>query len=499
VNPRIAFVTTCKGRLQHLKETLPQNLRDNAGYENCVFVVLDYCSPDGLREYIATEHAKEIACGRVVLYSMTCPGPFKMAHAKNMAHRCGMLEGADILVSLDADGYTGVGFAEYIADHFAGNPAMFMQALWNRWVDVDGELQWLTQERNGEYGPPVPKGSNGRMVVTVGAFLKAGGYDEKYENWGPDDKDFNIRLRRLGYIPHLLEREFLNTILHNDKIRFREYPEAAHLKGYEFCITVGDSPNCIANFGVIGCGVVFRNFSHEAIVIEPLPTRIFGIGMHKTATTSLHLALKKLGLESAHWTTAHWAKAIWREMNNTGKSPTLEQHYALSDIPIPLLYRKLDAAYPGSKFILTTLDDEVWVKAAEAHWDYRRNPNRANWDSDPFSHRIHEVIYGQREFNREVFLARYRHHNRDVMNYFKDRPGDLLVMRMNQGAGWGELCEFLGMEVPDVPYPHGNRDGESCGLCNTPIIKRGGSYIHETGFHQCPGSRSEYDLATPST
>lgn len=37
-----------------------------------------------------------------------------------------------------------------------------------------------------------------------------------------------------------------------------------------------------------------------------------------------------------------------------------------------------------------------------------------------------------------------------------------------------------------------------CKLCHTPITQEAsGAWIHETGFYQCPGSRSEYDLAEP--
>lgn len=456
---RIAFCTTVKGRAHHLKQTLPKNLSDNAAYEDAVFVILDYGSNDDLAAYMASEHIHNLASGRVVYYRFPLAGSFHMAHAKNMAHRCGMLEGADILVNLDADGFTGEGFAEYIAEQFAATEEkIFFQALWNRWVDRENgsPLEWLAQDSTGEYGPPVPKGSNGRMVVTRDTFLLAGGYDEKFDTWGPDDKDFNIRIRRLGFTPRLLERRFLETILHNDKVRFREYPHAASVKGYEFHITVHDQPtNTIANSGRFGCGVVYRNFAPEPISLQPLPTRIFGLGMHKTATTSLHLALSALGFNSGHWTSAHWAKRIWQQMNNKGRSATLERNYALCDLPIPLLYRKLDAAYPGSKFILTLLDEEAWVKAAEVHWSIR-NRYRPYWDSDPFTHRIHEVLYGQREFNREVFLDRYRHHNRDVLTYFARRPDDLLVMDMSAGAGWKELCGFLGKQVPAMAYPHAN-------------------------------------------
>lgn len=459
--PRIIFCTTCKGRTPHLRKTLAKNLADNASYENCAFVVLDYNSQDDLASWIREEHLPYLESGRLVFYQFPLAGAFHMAHAKNMAHRCGILEGADILVNLDADGFTGPGFAAYIADCFeqAGDKRVFMQALWNRWVDRGNGDEWLAENPDGELGPPVPKGSNGRMVVTRNAFINAGGYDEKYATWGPDDKDFNIRLRRLGYEPQLIDRQFLETVLHNDKVRFREYPEAAVAKSHCFQMTVHDSCHSIANSGRFGCGVVYRNWTSDPIVLGLTPTRVFGIGMHKTATTSLSLAISALGFDSAHWVTAHWAKRIWKEMNNDGQSPTLEKHYALCDLPIPLLYRKLDLAYPGSKFILTLLDEETWVKAAEIHWS-NRNQWRKFWDSDPFTNRIHQVLYKQTHFDREVFLARYRHHNRDVLTYFSGRPDDLLVMNMSQGAGWKELCGFLGKPVPNMRYPHANPDGD---------------------------------------
>ena len=30
--------------------------------------------------------------------------------------------------------------------------------------------------------------------------------------------------------------------------------------------------------------------------------------------------------------------------------------------------------------------------------------------------------------NEDIYLERYKFHNEDVLNYFKDRPGDLLVV-----------------------------------------------------------------------
>jgi hypothetical protein len=111
MQPVIAMVTTCKGRTQHLERTLPQNLLDNSNYPNVKFIVLNYSSQDHLMAYLRDEHAEDIASGKLVVYTYPGADKFQMAHAKNMAHRLGILEGADILVNLDADNFTGPGFA----------------------------------------------------------------------------------------------------------------------------------------------------------------------------------------------------------------------------------------------------------------------------------------------------------------------------------------------------------------------------------------------------
>ena len=429
----IVFCTTCKGRAQHIEKTLPRNLADNADYPNCRFVILDYNSADHLLPYLGANHAADVAGGRLAVYGeYSWPGPFRMAHAKNMAHRCGILEGADILVNLDADNFTGPGFASYIAEQFQIFGADSF--LWARMIK--GEM---------------PRGINGRIVVSKHAFLNLGGYDEKYSTWSPDDKDFNLRLRRVGYIPREIAPRFLDAVVHNDRMRFREYQHISSHPGEESAETISDSDETVVNFGNFGCGTVIKN--SRPVKLRPLPTRIFGIGMHKTATTSLHTALMILGLDSAHWENAHWAKAIWEEMSTMGHSRTLERHYALSDLPIPLLYKELDKAYPGSKFILTTRNEQAWLESVKNHWDPDRNKFRLAWSTDPFTHRVHKLLYGQKGFDAEIMMERYRRHNAEVLEYFKERPRDLLQMDMDNGGSWDPLCSFLDKPIPDVAYP----------------------------------------------
>ncbi len=354
-----------------------------------------------------------------------------MAHAKNLAHRLGIMEGADVLVNLDADNFTGHGFAAYLNEVFQEDRVY----CWSRMIKGQGN-----------------RGISGRIAVTRNAFLTTGGYDERFEKWGPDDKDFTRRLQKLGYADREIDRRFLRAIPHTDEVRFEAYPEIKDKvdeQEEEFSLAATPT-NPIANAGRVGCGVVYRD--RTPIEIGPIATRVFGIGMHKTATCSLHAAFKLLGYDSAHWTGPRWARDIWTEMIVQGSSPTLERHYALCDLPISILYRELDRAYPGSKFILSVRNESDWLASVRRHWQPEANQFRASWEQDCFSHRMHEIVYGRRDFDADTMLARYRRHNAEVKAYFAGRK-DLLAVDFTKDAGWHELCGFLREPLPNVPFP----------------------------------------------
>jgi hypothetical protein len=422
-----------------LKRTLPINLDNN---RQALFIVLNYGSQDELMSYLETEHERELRDGRLVCYSHFDSARFRMAHAKNMAHRLGVLEGANLLVNIDADNLTGTDFDDFVQRQFDQQGENVF--LWARMIP--GEMV---------------RGVSGRIAISKKSFLKSGGYDEtKFDTWGSDDKDLNLRLRKLGYEGIEIDPAYLDGVPHNDKIRFKEYPHIAQTNVDEsIVVDKNTTTQGVVNSGVFGCGTVFKNFDlDESIHLKPVPTRIFGIGMHKTATTSLHTALSLLGYESWHWSSAHVAKAIWREMNECGRSLTLEKYYALCDLPIPLLYRQLDVAYPGSKFILTVRDERKWLEATMRHFSVAFNKWRVSWNTDPFTHRVHKVLYGQTEFEPNVFLERYRRHNAEVLEYFRYRQRDLLIMNVDKGDGWDKLCPFLKCQIPvDVAYPMVNQ------------------------------------------
>lgn len=432
---RTVFCTTCRNRTPHLRVTLPKNLKDNPRNK---FVIVNYNTEDDMMEYLASECSKEIDCGRVVVYSYLEDTKYQFSHAKNIAHRLGLLEGGAILVSLDADNFAGPHFGEFA----------------EREIDYLEDAFLWARMRKGK----TPRGINGRIAVAGRTFLKLGGYDEeKFKEWGSEDKDFHLRLQMSGHEGVEIPPSFLQALTHNDKVRFKDYPYVAAEAYTEDYHRVDRSTisKLVVNNGAVGCGQVVKNFDPSDVVeLKPVPTRLFGIGLHKTGTTSLHRAFKRLGFDSWHWTSAHAAKAIWRETNQEGRSATLERWHALCDLPIPLLYKQLDRAYPGSKFVLTVRDDNAWLASVEKHFDPGFNRFRSGWDDDPFSHQVHQKLYHQTDFDTDVMLARYRQHNLEVQEYFRDRPNDLLIM--SPADGWKSLCRFLGCEIPQTPYPHEN-------------------------------------------
>ena len=172
--------------------------------------------------------------------------------------------------------------------------------------------------------------------------------------------------------------------------------------------------------------------------------KIFCIGFHKTGTSSLALALERLGYRVTGPNGVHDPEIARNVLPMVQR--LVSEFDAFQDNPWPIVYRHLDQAYPGSKFILTLREPSAWLRSAVNHFGAEETPMR-KWIYGVGAPRGHE----------DVYLRRYTGHNAEVMQHFRDRPQDLLVMDLARGDGWPELCSFLGRDVPDVPFPHANQ------------------------------------------
>jgi glycosyltransferase involved in cell wall biosynthesis len=171
-----------------------------------------------------------------------------------------------------------------------------------------------------------------------------------------------------------------------------------------------------------------------------LTNKVFGIGLGKTGTTSLTSALNLLGIKTIHMPSS------------------LEQVKYVdgaTDSPIAVAYKELDRMYPNSKFILTIRETQSWLRSYESHRHYITKSNEGKIASWIFE--LSNKLYGQWQFDSEIWLNTYNRHLLDVTNYFKGREEDLLILDICNGQGWKELCPFLGYSIPDVAFPHDNK------------------------------------------
>jgi Sulfotransferase domain len=95
-------------------------------------------------------------------------------------------------------------------------------------------------------------------------------------------------------------------------------------------------------------------------------TKCFGIGLNKTGTKTLSGALRQLGHRVPSF-RADLMEAFGEA--RSGPAIAVAEHYdGFEDWPWLLLYKELDWAFPGSKFILTTrLDTAAWFESLCKH------------------------------------------------------------------------------------------------------------------------------------
>lgn len=178
--------------------------------------------------------------------------------------------------------------------------------------------------------------------------------------------------------------------------------------------------------------------------------KIFGIGWAKTGTTTLGKCFEILGYnhqpQRLDFVADLKTDDLSRILELADKKDTFE------DWPWLLLFKELDRAFPGSRFVLTQRDSQKWVKS------YSNMLNNHEVASEEVNE-IRRILYGLPfpDVTENQLIARYQKHNSEVSTYFRDRPNDLLIVDWEQESEWGKLCEFLGKPVPEQSFPHANK------------------------------------------
>lgn len=184
--------------------------------------------------------------------------------------------------------------------------------------------------------------------------------------------------------------------------------------------------------------------------MAPDTGKVFGLGLSRTGTTSLHASLMLMGLSSIHYPLSY--RNLARHWIDGDFSPIHTAPFrCYSDLPTPVFYRELDATHPGSKFVLTLRDADSWADSIERQYA-RPLPSSPK---NPIRHRMRELAYGSVTFDRTRYLDAYRRHNDTVRAYFAARPDALLVLDLSRDAdAWARLADFLDRPASARAFPH---------------------------------------------
>jgi glycosyltransferase involved in cell wall biosynthesis len=178
--PRVSFITTCMGRLAHLRQTLPTWLVQ----PDSEVVVVDWSCPQGAGDWVEAAHP----AARVV----RVPGEahFHLTRARNAGAAAAT---GEWLCFIDADVRMDPRFGAEVFPGL-GEPA--------RW-GADGG----------------PKEISGTVLCPRAPFEAIGGYDEAIQDWGSEDVDLYRRLAWLGIPGRSFPGRLLAPIEHGDELR----------------------------------------------------------------------------------------------------------------------------------------------------------------------------------------------------------------------------------------------------------------------------------------
>lgn len=206
--------------------------------------------------------------------------------------------------------------------------------------------------------------------------------------------------------------------------------------------------------------------------------KIIGAGLPRTGTNTLKEALEKLGFQKtyhmkellAHPENIHYWETL-RDTKTTDWDKLYDGYQATVDFPCYPWYKEHMKRYPDAKVIFSTRPFESWYTSVQS----------TIWSAGPqtlpqklgmmakliFNPRLRKIISCVKLSKSIIFGGTFQgkfldkaeteklfnQHAEEVKSHV---PSDkLLVFEASQG--WEPLCKFLGVPVPQEPFPHLNK------------------------------------------
>lgn len=204
-----------------------------------------------------------------------------------------------------------------------------------------------------------------------------------------------------------------------------------------------------------------------------MPLKVIGAGFGRTGTMSVHKALNELGIPCYHMAEVFKHGSHIDFWNTVAHAPAGAQHdweivlanyVAAVDNPTACVWRELCAAYPEAKVLLTVHPKgaRAWYQSTmdtiyrlHTQWEFRFlglffPPVRKLIDM------ANRLVWQRGHAGTMVEPARaIAFYDAHIEHVRAAVPSErLLVFSVDQG--WEPLCKFLGVPVPDTPFPNVN-------------------------------------------
>ena len=216
-----------------------------------------------------------------------------------------------------------------------------------------------------------------------------------------------------------------------------------------------------------------------------VPMRLIALGLGRTGTTSLRIALKELGYnDTYHMMSASvenppdclmWQDALAAKFDGRGKfgreewDQLLGHCQAVCDWPATAFAKELIETYPEAKILVTTRDVDSWYRSTLKTVNWRVNDPKLRWLARvdwaaglyyPMLRKFWDCFFVDFE---NLGKERFQNYYQEIRNLVP--PSQLLEYRVS--SGWKPLCDYLGEPVPATPFPHSNDQDTFVERCQT--------------------------------
>jgi len=201
--------------------------------------------------------------------------------------------------------------------------------------------------------------------------------------------------------------------------------------------------------------------------------KYFCVGRNKTGTTSLKKSFEDLGFivgnqrKGEKLFDKYFFDGEYTHIINYCRSAEVFQDVPFSHFEV---IEHIDKAYPNSKYILTIRDnsDQWYNSLTKFHSKlFGKNGRIPSYED------LEKAIYIRKGFqlntikahgttpaapyDKEIMCKHYEAHNKSVIEYFKDRPQDLLVINLSDRQAYQKFIDFIEVDSPFDAFPWENK------------------------------------------